>query len=87
MMESVAHTGEFAWLLWKRNPQSSSIIPIQVFQSQVRKNVIVDMAWVIYFHLHETQMSPHYKIKIYKTETDATYKKMHDAVKKPHGFC
>lgn len=46
MMESVANTGEFAWLLWKLNPQRFSIILIQGFQGWVRKNVKVDMARV-----------------------------------------
>lgn len=50
-MESVARTGEFAWLLWKLNPQSFSIILIQGFQSRIGKNVIIDVAWVTYFHL------------------------------------
>lgn len=54
MIESIAHTREFAWLLWKLNPQYFSIVLIQGFQSWVRKNVIIDMAWVTYFHLHET---------------------------------
>lgn len=54
MMESVARTEEFAWLLWKLNPQSFSIILMQGFKSRVRKNVIIDMALVTYFQLHET---------------------------------
>lgn len=54
MMESVARTEEFAWLLWKLNPQSFSIILMQGFKSWVRKNVIIDMALVTYFQLHET---------------------------------
>lgn len=53
-MESVARTEEFAWLLWKLNPQSFSIILMQGFKSRVRKNVIIDMTLVTYFQLHET---------------------------------
>lgn len=49
-------TREVVWQLWKLNPQSFSIIFIQVCQCGIRQNVIVGMGWVDYLHLKETQV-------------------------------
>lgn len=51
-------TGEVGRLLWELNPQSFSIVFVQLCQCSVGQNVVVVMGRVAYLHLKETQVYP-----------------------------